>query len=107
MGSISGTIFPPLTNSITPRIYIISLVVGEEWRKQGIGRHLVDSLLHKLLATSHQQLQQKKVWISLHCAEEDIGVRRFYERLGLKERNRVQGYYKKGSAIEMGGLILC
>ena len=100
-----------------PRVYIISLVVSPEYERRGYGRKIFYDLLRRLLPlptpstpplpTTHSSIptpaepskgrgrSRRKVFVSLHCAVDNIKGRAFYASLGLKENGVVRAYYAR------------
>ena len=82
--------------AIGEEAHIITLGVHPEWRRRGIGRSLVTSLLKAAIA---QQLN----WATLEVRASNRGAIALYESLGFEQLGRRKRYY---SNPEEDGLIL-
>ncbi|HYR02104.1 MAG TPA: N-acetyltransferase [Syntrophobacteria bacterium] len=76
----------------TPKGHLISLVVARRHRRQGIGTRLVEEVIRR----SPGLLLRLEVRVGNH------GARRFYERLGFEQVERMEFYYSDGE----DGLLL-
>lgn len=96
-----------------PMIYLTSLAVDPIARNQGLGRQLVNELVHGLLASpsasSLAGRPRQRAVVQLHVEATNEAAIRLYKRLGLSETRRIRGYYKglrgSGDAIEMKGVL--
>ncbi|MGE5311917.1 MAG: GNAT family N-acetyltransferase, partial [Nitrospirota bacterium] len=76
----------------TPKGHLISLVVARRHRRQGIGTRLVEEVIRCLPGIA----------LRLEVRVGNHGARRFYERLGFGQVERMESYYSDGE----DGLLL-
>jgi len=76
----------------TPKGHIISLVVAQEYRHQGIGTRLIEEVIRR----------SGGIPLRLEVRVGNYGARSFYARLGFREAARMERYYPDGE----DGLIL-
>lgn len=76
--------------------HVITIDVAPEWRRQGIGRMLIEALERRVAAQGITRLL-------LEVAERNVSAYAFYSRLGFVETGlRMANYYPDGDgAIEM------
>lgn len=74
----------------TERGYIAMLVVEQAYRKQGIGKKLVELAIHEMIEKGAQE-------ISLEAEVTNKGALRLYESLGFIRDKRLHRYYLKGT----------
>jgi len=76
----------------TPKGHLVSLVVARRHRRQGIGTRLVEEVIRCLAG----------IPLRLEVRVGNHGARRFYERLGFGQVERMESYYSDGE----DGLLL-
>jgi ribosomal-protein-alanine N-acetyltransferase len=76
----------------TPKGHLISLVVARSHRRQGIGTRLIEEVIRRSPGTP----------LSLEVRVGNHGARRFYERLGFGQVEKLESYYADGE----DGLLL-
>ena len=76
----------------TPKGHLISLVVARRHRRQGIGTRLVEEVIRR----------SPGIPLRLEVRVGNHGARRFYERLGFEQVERMESYYSDGE----DGLLL-
>jgi ribosomal-protein-alanine N-acetyltransferase len=76
--------------------YVVTLDVGIDWRRAGLGGRLMGDVESSLAARGAR-------WIRLHVFTENEPAIRFYEHLRYKPIRVIRGYYGEGlSAIVYG-----
>ncbi len=73
---------------------IMNVAVREAFRRQGIGRQLLDSLIF-------EGKKRGAAFFTLEVSSENQAAIRLYEGFGFKEAGRRKKYYKKSDAILM------
>ena len=68
-------------------VEILNLAVRPEWRRRGVGRALVQALLHSFTG-------QGEVRVFLEVRESNVAGIRFYGRLGFQQVGRRAAYYR-------------
>jgi ribosomal-protein-alanine N-acetyltransferase len=66
---------------------ILNLAVGADWRRRGIGRHLMETALEGAKARGVGR-------VFLEVRESNTGARAFYSRLGFVQDGRRPTYYR-------------
>jgi ribosomal-protein-alanine N-acetyltransferase len=83
-GKVVGFVFARL---IMPEVEIFNIAVLPEFRKQGIGRNLFETILE--LAVDRGCLE---CWLEVR--ESNLAARRFYEKLNFQNVGRRKNYYR-------------
>lgn len=81
---IVGFVFSRL---ITPAVEIFNIAVLPEFRKQGIGRKLLDAILERAVKAGCREC-----WLEVR--ESNLEARRFYEKLNFQNVGRRKNYYR-------------
>ncbi|MBP1727168.1 MAG: Acetyltransferase [Deltaproteobacteria bacterium] len=76
----------------TPKGHLVSLVVARRHRRQGIGTRLVEEVIRR----------SPGIPLRLEVRVGNHGARRFYERLGFGQVEKMESYYADGE----DGLLL-
>ncbi|BGP16686.1 Cysteine-rich protein 2-binding protein [Rhodosporidiobolus nylandii] len=94
-----------------PSIYIFTLAVAPSARQQGLAYHLIRAVVKALLPKSLLSWLPQKARVKLHVEATNVAARRLYRKLGLEEKARARGFYRRlqgggsGEAIEMEGVL--
>jgi ribosomal protein S18 acetylase RimI-like enzyme len=119
LGSVSANISFPLASSLTsssthtpPVVYILSLAVSPAARNQGLASHLLHAVTKALLPRPVFHGFRQKATVRLHVEAGNEAAIRLYKKVGLSEKGRVRGHYRRvggggsGEAVEMEGLLV-
>ncbi|GAA5920512.1 hypothetical protein JCM1841_003455 [Sporobolomyces salmonicolor] len=103
--SLSASVTPAL-----PAIYVSSLAVDSLARHQGLATQLIRELLRRLLLdSSARPVFSPRAVVSLHVESRNVNALSLYKKIGLSERRRIRGFYRRsggdGEAIEMQGVL--
>lgn len=83
-GKVVGFVF---ARPITPEIEIFNIAVLSEFRKQGIGRKLFETILELAVDRGCREC-----WLEVR--ESNLAARRFYEKLNFQNAGRRKNYYR-------------
>lgn len=83
-GKVIGFVFARL---ITPEIEIFNIAVLPDFRKQGIGRKLFETILELAVDRGCREC-----WLEVR--ESNLAARRFYEKLNFQNVGRRKNYYQ-------------
>jgi ribosomal-protein-alanine acetyltransferase len=66
---------------------VLNLAVAADWRRQGIGKRLMEAALHAAMEHGASR-------VFLEVRESNAGARAFYARLGFSQDGRRANYYR-------------
>ena len=69
------------------KIRLLNLAVAPEWRRRGVGRHLVQKLVNKLSL-------QKRNRITLEVRETNLPAQLFFRSLGFRATSVLRNFYQ-------------
>ncbi|GAA5999800.1 hypothetical protein JCM10207_005916 [Rhodosporidiobolus poonsookiae] len=99
------------TTPSLPSIYVLSLAVAPTARNRGLASHLLRTVCKALLPSPPPLPVQQRVRVKLHVESSNLAALRLYKRMGLVEKGRRRGFYRRlrnggnGEAVEMEGLL--
>ncbi|GAA5939498.1 hypothetical protein JCM10213_009109 [Rhodosporidiobolus nylandii] len=114
LGCVSASVtfhFSSSTEPTSPFIYILTLAVAPSARQQGLASHLIRAVVKALLPKPLLPWLSQKARVKLHVEATNVAARRLYRKLGLEEKARARGFYRRlkgggsGEAIEMEGVL--
>ncbi|GAA5902625.1 hypothetical protein JCM6882_009336 [Rhodosporidiobolus microsporus] len=109
--SLSSSLSPTATAPALPSIYILSLAVAPSARNQGLASHLLHAVTKALLPRPLFLGFKQRARVHLHVDAANPGAVRLYKKVGMEEKTRVRGFYRRlqsggnGEAIEMEGVL--
>lgn len=69
------------------RLHVLNFAVAYEFRRQGVGRQMIDKLVGKLSS-------QRRVSMTLEVRETNLAAQLFFKEMGFKAVNILKDYYE-------------
>ncbi|GAA5999784.1 hypothetical protein JCM10207_005909 [Rhodosporidiobolus poonsookiae] len=116
LGAVSASVdFTPdsfsASTAALPSVYVLSLAVSPSARNRGLASHLLRAVCKALLPCPPPSPVQQRVRVKLHVESSNTAALRLYKRMGLVEKGRRRGFYRRlrnggsGEAVEMEGVL--